>query len=462
MNDPAMQELSMHPATFLFPAAAARCPRWPVRLLGALSLLVAFGAGAAHATDGDFDTTFGAQGFVRPPLDGVQFTTAATRPDGRLVVCGMRRPFPVSYDNLLVAQFLADGSADSSFGTGGFVEIDPTAYREECTGLIVTPDGGLVLSGYAWYIDSFNGTNFNEKIAVRLDAHGTTDAAFGDNGLATYGPGYALSIATAPGGGFVLGGYACANGGCVIDVVRALASGELDASFGDAGIAHIPFAGGSTIDHGNAVAVDASGRIVVAGSSDFFGDVRVAGARLLADGSLDTDFGDGGRIQGPVGTKGVAVRLQRDGAVAIAGYFDASLDALVARFDAGGLPDAAFGAGGVAPVTLADTGLVATSLAIEDDGRLVVSGYAYPLDGTELGFVARLDTAGLPDPAFGTAGIVLVDAADPAQPKQWFSGLTLQGGRAVAVGMTSDVNQDRTGLIVRLDNDLIFADAYAY
>ncbi|MEO6689321.1 MAG: delta-60 repeat domain-containing protein [Dokdonella sp.] len=428
--------------------------------MSGLSLLVAFGASAALAADGDLDATFGTQGFVRPPLDGAEFAAAVARSDGRLVVCGMRRPSPVDYDHLLVAQFLADGSADLSFGANGFVELDPTSYREACTGIIVAPNGGIVLSGYAWYIDSFNGINFNEKIALRLDAHGAPDAAFGDGGLATYGPGYAMSIAPARDGAFVMGGYACSGGGCVMDVVRALADGARDTAFADGGIARIPFAGGTTIDYGRAVAIDASGRIVVAGSTDFFGDVRIAAARVLANGSLDPDFGVAGRIQGPLGTKGFAMHLQRDGAVVIGGYFAAIADALVARFDAGGIPDAAFGAGGIANITLANTRLGANSLAIEDDGRIVVSGYVIAPDYADLGFVARLDIAGQLDPAFGTTGIVLIDAADDAQPEQWFSGLALQSGRAVAVGVTTNGNQDRTGLIVRLDNDLIFADAY--
>lgn len=449
----------MHSETLTLKATPARRLRWPARLMSGLCLLVAFGAGAAGAADGDLDATFGAQGFVRPPIDGVRFATAVARSDGRLVVCGIRRPSPVEYDHLLVAQFLANGAVDPSFGTAGFVELDPTAYREACTGIVVAPDGGLVLSGYAWYIDSLNGINFNEKFAMRLDAHGAPDAAFGTGGLATYGPGYAMSIAAANDGAFVMGGYACAGGGCVMDVVRMLADGAPDSAFADGGFARIAFAGGSTIDFGGAVAIDPSGRIVLAGSTDFFGDVRVAAARVLANGTLDPAFGMGGKIQGPLGTKAAAMRLQHDGAVVIAGY-DSGGGALVARFDAVGTPDAAFGAGGIAHITLADTGFVTTSLAIEDEGRIVVSGYTRPPNVEDQGFVARLDTAGQPDPSFGTAGIALIDAADPSQPEQGFSGLALQSGRAIAVGVTTNVNQDRTGLIVRLDNDLIFADVY--
>ena len=74
--------------------------------------------------------------------------------------------------------------------------------------------------------------------------------------------------------------------------VAAAADGDLDPTFGNAGIAAAVFPGGS---YANEVAVQPDGRIVAAGSAagaSFSGVFGVA--RFLGDGSLDPSFsGDG-------------------------------------------------------------------------------------------------------------------------------------------------------------------------
>src|SRR4029450_4467005 len=94
--------------------------------------------------------------------------------------------------------------------------------------------------------------------------------------------------------------------------------GDLDASFGGAGLVSTDFGGG---EGGSGVAVQADGRIVVAGSGD--GDFAVA--RYNADGSLDTSFSGDGKQTTDLGGSddGRAVAIQADGRIVVVGSSNA-------------------------------------------------------------------------------------------------------------------------------------------
>src|SRR5258707_769467 len=74
--------------------------------------------------------------------------------------------------------------------------------------------------------------------------------------------------------------------------------------------------------------------------------------RLLTDGSLDTTFGNGGKVITALGTDAVPsdLVLGPDGAILVAGQSDNQV-ALV-RYNADGSLDGGFGSGGVTPVSL--------------------------------------------------------------------------------------------------------------
>ena len=72
-----------------------------------------------------------------------------------------------------------------------------------------------------------------------------------------------------------------------------------------------------------AVAIEADGKIVAAGTSHgtATGD-NIALARYTTDGKLDTGFGNAGKVSTDLGTKadhGNAVAVQRDGKILVAG-----------------------------------------------------------------------------------------------------------------------------------------------
>src|SRR5690606_20864974 len=98
--------------------------------------------------------------------------------------------------------------------------------------------------------------------------------------------------------------------------------GDLDAAFGDGGIALVDI---GPVAAARAIAAMPDGRIVVAGQSEDpagTSGTDIAVAMLTAEGRLDAGFGDGGRVLLPIGS-GPAMQaannliVQRDGRIVV-------------------------------------------------------------------------------------------------------------------------------------------------
>jgi uncharacterized delta-60 repeat protein len=160
------------------------------------------------------------------------------------------------------------------------------------------------------------------------------------------------------------------------------------------------FSGGSG-EEAHAVAVQGDGKIVAVGASN--GDFAVA--RYNPDGTLDTGFGTGGIVTTDFeGGDDVAhaVAVQGDGRIVVTGSevtppINAPNFAL-ARYNSDGTLDTTFGPGG--KVTT-DFGTIdeAHAVAIQDDGKIVAAGWAGsdPLGLFDFG-LARYSQDGSPDP----------------------------------------------------------------
>lgn len=111
---------------------------------------------------------------------------------------------------------------------------------------------------------------------------------------------------------------------------------------------------------------------------------------FAADGDHNPTFGSGGKISQDTG--GQANQLQRlpDGKLIVSG------NASLARLNADGSLDTSFGQDGKANTDFLGNYDVATAALLQEDGKLLVAGYT----GTESGFVkAALATSRLLDPA---------------------------------------------------------------
>ncbi len=267
--------------------------------------------------NGQRDSSFGLNGSVYPSSFG-ELTAVALQPDGKILVAGGGG----DETGLELFRLLPDGSQDVTFGDGGHVLSLPAPFLNAhvAEGIVLQPDGKIVVPGI---LTSSTGGVF---LLARFQANGAVDSTFGVNGLAinTSDVVYAgKTIALQADGKFLLGGIRQLAGNVKQAVLgRFTPEGLPDAGFGTNGIQTLTF-GGPTF-FCNDLVIQADGKIILSGTvqPNDSTPVDFAVVRCLPDGSLDTNFGNGGLasadFQG-TGDFARAVALQPDGRIIVAG-----------------------------------------------------------------------------------------------------------------------------------------------
>jgi uncharacterized delta-60 repeat protein len=206
-------------------------------------------------------------------------------------------------------------------------------------------------------------------------------------------------------------------------------------------------------DNANGVAIDALGRIVIAGTANESApnaEVRFGVARLLADGTLDPAFNGNGTTTvafdpgtGVSTAYGFGIVVQSDGKLLIPGYANTSplsmlnMDVAAARLNDDGTPDATFGNGGRITVgfDLEANGIDAAVAAAEQpDGRVLLVGTAVN-SSMQYAISLRLQADGSLDPTYGTGGKETYDFGLTTPGTQAFTGITFQGTQIIAGGV---------------------------
>jgi uncharacterized delta-60 repeat protein len=200
------------------------------------------------------------------------------------------------------------------------------------------------------------------------------------------------------------------------------ASGNLDPTFGSGGTVRTDFSG--NIDRANAVAIQADGKIVAAGSS--FSNAKTVEdfivARYNTNGSLDKRFGNNGKITTDF-FRNVdqvnALAIQPDGKIVVAGFAQLAGAGgtprvfALARYTSDGRVDSSFGNGGSLTTSFGGTFAAASAIMLQPDGKIVVAGTAdfnprVPNSGLDFALARYLANGSL-DASFGDAGKVVFD-----------------------------------------------------
>ena len=189
----------------------------------------------------------------------------------------------------------------------------------------------------------------------------------------------------------------------------------LDAGFGAGGVALSTSPLGGEVAVGYGVAAGAAGRILVAGVlSDAAGIFRLAVWRLAADGAEDPSFGRGGFAASPGPDWGWAMAVDADGRILVAGIsgsdWRTSPAAVLRRFLPDGRPDAGFGEGGRAAAASPLGGAMAdgSAVAVDAAGGILVAGAAADSSSRTHAVAWRFLPDGRPDPRFGTGGAAVL------------------------------------------------------
>lgn len=219
-------------------------------------------------TDGMLDNTFGTNGVVTTPLGSSnRMAEMMIQPDGKIVLAGRMN---LAARTVLV-RYTEDGVLDSSFGDSGVVNVKATQWDAVQTA-VLQPDGNVLLVGRGDLP-----TESSDLLLLRFLPSGEFDTTFGNDGIVLTDLGgqigdSARAVALDTDGNIVVGAWTTApieNFGIVshnIMLLRYLADGSPDSSFGSGGRAAVPLSNGADIPH--FLAFDPDGKLLLGGEQD--------------------------------------------------------------------------------------------------------------------------------------------------------------------------------------------------
>ncbi|WP_313457389.1 hypothetical protein [Stenotrophomonas sp.] len=289
------------------------------------------------------------------------------------------------------------GQLDPQFGHGGLlkVEIPSGDFRAR----------GVLDAAQAIHLLGVVSSEPSALTMLKLDAEGRLDTSFGTGGMVMHRvvEGYTVSDVrgTIQPDGRILATCLCTreSGHATTDgllVVRCMADGRLDVSFG---------VGGFTLWEGEwrraiknaGVAVQPDGKIVAAGWGADDGNIVL---RFLPSGGSDTGFGEGGVVREARGyTNFNDVGIRQDGHILVGGYNVGVAAIFCYRPD--GSPDSGFAEDGM--LRLPDNGpptMHFNGIVIQSDAQVVAAGLIAVEAMANDGLVVRATQAGELDQDF--------------------------------------------------------------
>lgn len=352
---------------------------------------------------GRLDESFSAKGLAA----GAASLTAesmAVDPEGRVFVGGSD-----ANGKLFVSRHGKDGALDKSFdgdGTATF-SFDPVA-KVYLMGVAATKDGSAIAVGARE-----PAMNKSDACIAKLDASGQLDAGFGTGGIACFAALPALGdlagfmdVIAQDDGTLYAAGFAGSTTVRDPFVMKLTAKGEIDKSYGTAGIARF------TIPQNNLprkLAMDSQGRVLVSG---VYLDPNLAAnrpyvLRLMPDGTPDPWFGKSGLALGNVSPMGLTwvggMAVAPNGDVFIAGQMDKH-GAIFAFENQKGGPLTTFAPTGAATFAVG-AGSLLGGIAW-DDGKIVAAGATQAAQVNP--HALRVTPDGKLDATFGDAGVATV------------------------------------------------------
>jgi uncharacterized delta-60 repeat protein len=232
------------------------------------------------------------------------------------------------------------------------------------------------------------------------------------------------------------------------------AGNQLDYGFSSDGKVITNYVGNSH-EEARAVAVQADGKIVVAGNTTIGGSQYYIHnwvlMRYLTNGSLDPSFGANGKLNldfAGANDQITGLAIQSDGKILAAGWALGYDDNFAfARFLPNGSLDTTFGGDGKVMFSLFGNDHIA-AISLQTDGKVVFAGSSFSTSDYVIHFVVgRLNTNGTLDHTFDSDGIVTTDFGSTSSPA--WSVLAQADGKIVACGWNLSTVTDYDFVLAR-------------
>jgi uncharacterized delta-60 repeat protein len=340
------------------------------------------------------------------------------------------------------------GGLDPTFDFDGMQRIHFSKGDASAYAVAIQPDGKIVVCGNA-----FNGSDHDFMI-VRLNTDGSLDNTFGTNGIAAAnfgGEDSCKAVAVQADGKIVVAGTAQMNT-ADFALLRYKSDGSPDFNFGTNGRVTTDFFG--MYDYAQAMLIQSNGKIVVAGLANHDGRSDFALARYNNNGSPDTNFDGDGKVMTILGSQyseANGVVQQLDGKIVAVGFAESgSSDFALVRYNANGSLDTTFDNDGVVITDFGVHNATLNSVALQADGKIVAGGTVEWV-GTNDFVLAKYNTNGSLDSNFGFNGVIMT----PMGPMndEIFAVLLQTDGKIIAVGAAQQKTGGEAFALVRFNND---------
>ena len=261
----------------------------------------------------------------------------------------------------------APGTPDASFGINGTVISTIGNGLSWCNSIQIQNDEKIIAAGH-----SLN-NGYTVNTLVRYNADGSMDNSFGTNGIVTFFVGqqsWINDIVLRNDGKILTAGVSKINDSTYNwTVSRYYTDGAPDLTFGNNGCAFVNVENSSLLYN---METQSNGKIVVTGYSTNGVQMGISCARFLSDGSLDSDFGNGGisivKYPESPDVEAWAMKLDASDRIVTTGMFaDLGMGRnkiAVNRFLSTGIPDSTFGLNGMVVTSLGNTDDFGNALAI--------------------------------------------------------------------------------------------------
>lgn len=347
------------------------------------------------------DSTFGSNGKVvanTAPYD--QGFSLVLQPDSKVVVGGF------SYNGVdsdfSVFRFNSNGPLDTGFGVNGEVTTDILGF-DIGQSVALQSDGKILVGGRAFFAG-------NDFAIARYNSNGSLDTSFNGNGLRLQdfdgGDDEITALRLQSDGKILATGSADINGDDDFAIARFNSDGSLDTSFGINGKATVDFDGAE--DDASDSLIQSDGKSLLIGDAKVDGDRDFALARFNSNGTLDTSFGNGRKVTtdfAGLDDEALSAVIQADGKILVAGdsTTTSGRDFALVRYNANGTLDTSFGNGGKVTTDFAGFDDGAVSVHLQPNGKIILTGTAQNSSDSDFA-VARYNSDGTLDTSFGTNG----------------------------------------------------------
>jgi len=387
-------------------------------------------------SNGSLDTTFDGDGIAIIPVSTREdrATNVAVQSDGKIVVSGNSREASSSY-NFAVVRLNSDGTPDQTFDGDGIVITSTSPNNDFAQDVIVQSDNKIVVCGQGQVSGQMNIT------VVRYNVNGSLDTSFDGDGIAItqfpQGASGSQAVALQTDGKIVVAG-AIGIGGQFLESIFGFAryntNGSLDTSFGNNGTVGVDVRIG--VPRQNAaqeLLIQPDNKIVAVGNSNsgLNTGFDFAMARLNPDGSLDSSFGDNGKVVTPTGNNDNFARdviLQSDGKIIVVGDGRIGFNSgfAIVRYNSNGTLDSRFGNNGIVITPSANSFVLRARIL--PDGKILTAG---------IGIFARYQVTGFREADFDGDKLSDISVFRPSDTV-WYLLRSQSGFFATQFGISTD------------------------